>query len=160
MNTEWKTEFAEMYDTESGSNYMLQYYYTLEGSAVENGRDDILSYQVGTDCYLGGAHGSYVVLYYNFDKKTGKLLNIRDIVPIEKEMHVIDAMEKQLCEDWDAKDIAELQETTGITMLSDIFLTNNFLMKKDSIEFLFNQYEIAPYAAGLIEVTIPLPANR
>lgn len=159
IETEWKAEFAEMYEMELENNYMFQYYYTLEGCAVENGRKDILSYQVNTDCYLGGAHGSYVVLYYNFDKKSGKLLNIRDIVPVEKEKLVIDAMKKQLCEDWDAADLAELQEMTGITMLGDVYLTNNFLLKKDSIEFLFNQYEIAPYAAGLIEVTIPLPAN-
>ena len=66
-------------------------------------------------------------------------------------------MEEQLCKDWEAKDLADLQEKTGITMLGDLYLTNNFLLKGDSILFLFNQYEIAPYAAGLISVTLPRP---
>ena len=158
LQTEWKEELAEIYDPESDIREMFQYYYNVEGSPVETDNDNVLSYQVTTDCYLGGAHGSYVVEYYNFDKNTGKLISIRDIVPAEKEAEALKAMEAQLCEDWDAEDLAELQEMTGITMLGDLYLTNNFLLKKDSIEFLFNQYEIAPYAAGLISVTIPSPA--
>ena len=66
-------------------------------------------------------------------------------------------MAEQLCEDWEAKDLADLQEKTGITMLGDLYLTDNFLFKGDSILFLFNQYEIAPYAAGLISVTVEKP---
>ena len=69
-------------------------------------------------------------------------------------------MAEQLCKDWEADDLEDLQEKTGITMLGDLYLTNNFLMKGDSLEFLFNQYEIAPYSAGLIGITIPLPANQ
>lgn len=160
LETEWKAELAEMYDPESDFKETFQYYYTIEGSAVENGNDGILSYQTTTDCYLGGAHGSYVVCYYNFDKESGKRLNIRDIVPADKEQDMLKAMEKQLCDDWEAEDMEELREQTGITMLGDLYLTNNFLLKNDSIEFLFNQYEIAPYAAGLISVTIPSPTSR
>lgn len=160
IETEWKAEIAEMYEPESEYNDMLQYYYTLEGKAVETGRDDVVSYMATTDCYLGGAHGSHVVLYYNFDIKSGKLLSIEDVVPADKEEEMLRQMEEQLCKDWEAKDIAELRENTGITMLGDLYLTENFLLKEDSIEFLFNQYEIAPYAAGLISVTIPSPANQ
>lgn len=154
---EWKAELAEIYEDRADFRDVLQYYLTIEGALAENGNDSILSYQVNTDCYLGGAHGSYVVQYYNFDKKTGKLLNIHDIIPEEAEMFALMAMEEQLCKDWGAKDLADLQEKTGITMLGDLYLTNNFLLKKDSIEFLFNQYEIAPYAAGLIGVTVKKP---
>ena len=136
---------------------MFQYYYAINGSPVEEEQDSIVSYQTTTDCYLGGAHGSYVVQYYNFDKASGKLLSIKDIVPADKEKAVLKAMAEQLCEDWEAKDLADLQEKTGITMLGDLYLIDNFLFKGDSILFLFNQYEIAPYAAGLISVTVEKP---
>lgn len=157
LETEWKAEMAEQIAYDPEFRDMLQYNYNIEGSPVENGNDSILSYQTSLDTYLGGAHGSYVVSYYNFDKKTGKLLNIHDIIPEEAEMFALMAMEEQLCKDWGAKDLADLQEKTGITMLGDLYLTNNFLLKNDSILFLFNQYEIAPYAAGLISVTIERP---
>ena len=154
---EWKQELAERYADQPEYRDILQYHYSVEGSPVENGNDSIISYQTNTSCYLGGAHGSYVVFYFNFDKKTGKLLSISDIVPADKEKLMLKAMEEQLCKDWEAKDLADLQENTGITMLGDLYLTNNFLIKGDSISFLFNQYEIAPYAAGLIGVTLPRP---
>ena len=160
IETSWKADLAENYEPESEFKDMFQYYYTLDGYPVENGKDGVLSYQTTMDYYLGGAHGCYVVLYYNFDKTSGKLLNIRDIVSADKEKEVLKAIEEQLCKDYQAKDLAELQEKTGITMLDDLFLTNNFLLKDDSIAFLFNQYEIAPYASGLIEVTIPFAPNR
>lgn len=153
----WKESIAELYEPETGDDYTLQYEYTLEGRAVETGRDDVVSYMVTTDQYTGGAHGMYSVQYFNFDKESGTLIHIRDIVPAKEERRVIKAMEKQLCKDWDASDLTDLQEKTGITVLGDLYLTNNFLMKKDSIEFLFNQYEIAPYSAGLIEVTVKAP---
>ena len=164
IETEWKAELAENYEPESEYKEMFQYYYNVEGETVEGTgsekQDSILSYQVTTSCYLGGAHGSHVVWYYNFDRASGKLLDIHDIVPQDKEKLVLTEMGEQLCRDWDAKDLADLQEQTGITMLGDLYLTNNFLLKKDSITFLFNQYEIAPYAAGLISVTIPFVPNR
>ncbi|MBQ5621740.1 MAG: DUF3298 domain-containing protein, partial [Bacteroidaceae bacterium] len=97
------------------------------------------------------------VNYYNFDMNTGKLLDIKDIVPADKEMLVLMAMEEQLCKDFGATDLPDLQSKTGITALGDLYLTNNFCFKGDSIQFLFNQYEIAPYAAGLIKVTLPCP---
>ena len=160
IEAEWKTDLAERYEPESEYKDMYQYNYTLEGSRTEVSADSILSYRTILDCYLGGAHGSHVVQYYNFNVESGKLLNIGDVVPTEKTQEVLKAMEEQLCKDWEAQNLADLQEKTGITMLGDLYLTNNFLLTGDSIMFLFNQYEIAPYAAGLISVTIPLPTNR
>lgn len=160
IKAEWNAELAEAYEPELEWKEMLQFYYTIDGYPLEENQEDVLTYQTTTDCYLGGAHGSYVVHYYNFDKKSGKLLGIEDVIPAEKEMLVLMAMEEQLCADWDAKDLEDLQEQTGITSLGELYLTNNFCLRNDSIEFLFNQYEIAPYAAGLISVTIPLPASR
>ena len=157
MEAEWKTEMAEMYDPESEWREMLQYTYTVEGTPLENGQDSILTYQTTMDCYLGGAHGSYVICYYNFDKSTGRLLGIRDFVPADKEQDALKAMERQLCKDWEAKDIDDLREKTGILMLGDLYLTDNFIPKGDSLSFLFNQYDIAPYAAGLIGITIRKP---
>lgn len=157
METEWKASIDEMYDAMSEWKETLQYTYRLDGCAVENGVDSILSYQTTQECYLGGAHGSYVIIYYNLDRPTGRLLSIRDFVPADKEKQVLKAMEEQLCKDWEAKDMTELRERTGITMLGDLYLTNNFTLKGDSICFLFNQYEIAPYAAGLIGINVKRP---
>lgn len=155
----WRQDLAEMYSPDVEYKDMFQFNYTMEGKAVENGRTDILSYRMQLETYLGGAHGSYCINYYNFDLQSGRLLSVRDIVPANGEKQVLKAMEEQLCKDWDAVSLTDLQEKTGITLLGDLYVTDNFLLGKDSVTFLFNQYEIAPYAAGLIGVTIPLPAT-
>lgn len=157
LEAEWKEMLAEVYDEDDEYHGLLQYNYTLEGGPVETGNDDVLSYQTSFDMYLGGAHGMYAVGYYNFDKKTGKLINIRDIVPADKEKAVLKAMIDQLIKDFDAADEEDLKDNAGITMLGDVYLTSNFLLKKDSILFLFNPYEIAPFCCGAIDVTVPRP---
>ena len=160
IQKDWQESLAEMYDPMSDFRECLQYSYDLQGTPTENGRDSILTYQVTLSCYLGGAHGSYVINYYNFNKKDGRLLGIRDFVPAEKEQEVLQEMLRQLCKEYEAKDIDELREKTGILMLGDLYLTDNFMPKGDSLSFLFNQYDIAPYAAGLIGITIPLQPSR
>jgi len=36
----------------------------------------------------------------------------------------------------------------------DMFATENFILGSDGVTFIYNPYEIAPYAAGVIELTI------
>lgn len=157
ISTAWKSVLKDLYDPQSEYKDMFRYYYEVKGNAVEDAADGILSYQVDVETYEGGAHGSHWVRYRNFDKKTGKQLALQDVVPDEKRQDVLEAMMEKLCADNDVENVAQLQEQTGITVLGDLYLTNNFRLKGDSIEFLFNQYEIAPYSAGIICVTVAKP---
>ena len=159
IKASWEKEMVDFYEPQSDMNFRLQYQHELCGEPVDNGREDILSYKTNTYTYQGGAHGGTMLRLFNFEKQTGKLLTLEDLVPAGKEEEVLKALEMQLCKDYDAKDLFELQNNTGIAMMGDLFLPSNFLLKGDSVQFLFNQYEIAPYAAGIIKVTIPLPAN-
>ena len=49
--------------------------------------------------------------------------------------------------------IEELCER-GYSLDIDFFITNNIILGKDSITFLYNRYEIAPYALGDIEISL------
>lgn len=157
ISTAWKSVLEGLYDPQSEYKDMFRYYYEIKGNAVEDAPEGMLSYQVDVETYEGGAHGSHWVRYGNFDKKTGKQLALQDVVPDEKRQDVLEAMMKKLCADNDVDDVAQLQEQAGITVLGDLYLTNNFRLKGDSIEFLFNQYEIAPYSAGIICITVARP---
>ena len=159
IEAEWKAEIAEMYEPEAEFKDMFQYYLTMKGTPMDNGRKDVLSYMVHTECYLGGAHGSHDTRFYNFDTESGKLISIDDIIPAGRRKEALEAMGEQLCADYGVATLADLQEQTGITMLGDLYLTNNFFLHDDSITFIFNIYEIAPYACGAIDVTIPSVPN-
>ena len=42
----------------------------------------------------------------------------------------------------------------GILEMSDMFISNNFALREDSIEFYYNEYDIAPYAYGAFSICL------
>ena len=42
----------------------------------------------------------------------------------------------------------------GYSLDIDFFITNNFILGNDSMTFLYNRYEIAPYAMGDILISL------
>mgnify|MGYP003306620872 CR=1 FL=1 len=55
------------------------------------------------------------------------------------------------------ENIATLEDLQklGILQLTNIYIPDNFLMFKEAVHFLFNRYDIAPYAAGEIVLEVP-----
>ena len=93
----------------------------------------------------GGAHGNLNISFLNFDLKTGlKLDNIQLFTDIES-----------------FKTIAETyfeSETKDKNLLSDdktFKLPENIGYSEDGIILLYNTYEVALYATGIIEFVIP-----
>jgi hypothetical protein len=43
----------------------------------------------------------------------------------------------------------------GFFALEDIVPNNNFWLDRENIHYTYNQYEIAPYAMGVIDVSVP-----
>ena len=43
----------------------------------------------------------------------------------------------------------------GFFTIEDIVPNNNFFLDEEGIHYAYNQYEIAPYAMGVISVTVP-----
>ena len=157
IESQWKMELEEFYDPDAEDKDLLEYSFQVKGSPVETSSADILSYLVEVDTYQGGAHGSHYICYYNFSIADGRLMRLQDVIPEEHRGEVLASMMARLCRDNGVANQTELQEQTGITMLGDLYLTQNFLPDEDSITFFFNQYEIAPYSSGIIGVTVPMP---
>lgn len=92
--------------------------------------------------YGGGAHGNYAINYYQVSKKDGKPLKLADLYSQEeiRRMSVIMSVSID-------PSIALLTET--------IYPNDNFILSGDSITFVYNPYEIAPYSEGVIRLTLP-----
>jgi hypothetical protein len=43
----------------------------------------------------------------------------------------------------------------NVLMNSELYIPDNYLIDEDGVEFLYNEYEIAPYEAGTIKLKIP-----
>ena len=97
----------------------------------------------------GGAHGNMNISLYNFDGKSGELLNVDDLIDD------IDAL-TEFVQPYFEKEIKQ----QGEAELEDYFfgepfhLPANIGLNDEGVLFLYNTYEIAPYAMGITEFTI------
>lgn len=90
----------------------------------------------------------------NFDVSTGKNIYLKDIFVPGFERRLNDILFNALEQKTEATGILELQNK-GYLCTTDIFPSDNFIMKEHSITFIYNVYEIAPYSNGITELDIP-----
>lgn len=104
--------------------------------------------------YTGGAHGNGYTSYEYFSKATGASLDLGyfisdmdGVLPIAEKYFRI---QQEIGEE-------ESLEDVGFWFDNGVFeLNENFYFTEDQMVFVFNPYEIAPYAAGTILLEIPL----
>ncbi len=106
-----------------------------------------VSYRMTSYAYRGGAHGNTSILVGILDRVTGEPKRWRDIVP-EKDWA---AFEKKVIQA--AKDELKRRNTEP---LAPLFVTENVYIDEKGLHFVYNEYEIACYAVGAVEVTVPL----
>lgn len=137
-------EFSRDADDWSGT---FEWTYDIKGSKEGEYRNWI-SYTVDTYSYLGGAHGGSVCRGLNFDRKSGKLLAEDDIFVYGYEETLNNALRSHL------KSSLE-EDRYGMLFDTDITPNGNFVLSSYGITYIYGQYEIGPYAAGIIKVSVP-----
>lgn len=110
---------------------------------------NIISYKAIKYTYTGGAHGMTVETGLNFDLRTGALLKESDIFSDGYESIVSGLLTKHLPEAF------ENPEDANMLFQKEISPNGNFTVSEKGLTYIFNQYEIGPYALGIIEITIP-----
>lgn len=112
---------------------------------------DIISFKLELYSIIGQtAHGISKVIGINYDRKSSKFLTIDDVLILtEKSLEQIsEDAKKQL----DEKFLA-IANTEGILPRTENFST--FLIKKNSVIFIFQEYQVAPRSSGIPEISIP-----
>jgi hypothetical protein len=137
------------------ANIPSWYFYELSiANHILFQNDSLLSYAVEYSDYTGGAHGSHSILYYNIDLDDVVTISEEDLFvpnfkkPLSK--IIVNALMKKYNVSTPDSLIAQ-----GFFNLEDIVPNNNFWMDDKALHYTFNQYEIAPYVMGAIEVEIP-----
>lgn len=114
---------------------------------------NILTLHLDSYMYTGGAHGYDAVRYLNFDKKKGKELEnwelFRNVPDFEKF-----AEEKFRSKENISK--GNSINSTGFMFERDAFyLPENIGFTEKGLHLIYNQYEVASYADGPIELLLP-----
>lgn len=116
----------------------------------------VISLYYNESSYTGGAHDNYNTFFYNFDAATGKLLNRQDIVKDTLALNKL-AEVKFVAEE------TKVGKENGIEFkMEDYFfpegkfvLPQNIAITKDGLRLLYNPYEVASFARGMIILDIP-----
>ena len=131
------------------------YWYTLgKSNEILYNDKNILSYSVEHTDYTGGAHGSLRILYYTIDLNELTTIAEEDIFQPNYHQFLTSMIVEKLMEKYKV-DTPEKLIDEGIFDINEIAPNNNFWLNEQGIHYIFNQYEIAPYSMGPIEVTIP-----
>jgi hypothetical protein len=108
--------------------------------------DEIVSIAITTYLNTGGAHGNLIIKFLNFDVYTGKQLKNEDLF-----QDYISFTE--IAKDYFNEEIADKKE---MYFEPDNFkLPENIGFNDEGVILLYNTYEVAPYASGITEISIP-----
>jgi len=117
---------------------------------------EIISIAINSYTDTGGAHGNTIIRFFNFDAQTGKRLNKVDIID---DLEALTKLAKKYFEE-EITSKNESQQLSGGDM-QDFFYGDDFQLPEtiglnnEGVVMLYNTYEIAAYARGITEFTIP-----
>lgn len=117
-----------------------------------------ITYESTQYAYLGGAHGSTFVYSSNISKATGKVLE-----------QSVDTLKLEAMQPMLRKGVLSYMHEGGEKSVNEknlgdyLFIENGIIplpsttpyLAKDGVHFVYQQYEIGPYAMGLISFTVP-----
>ena len=112
-----------------------------------------LTFSVETYAYTGGAHPNTNRSLYVFDRETGKLLTLANLV--SDTTALLGVVEKAFRRQQVLKPQQNLEEQGYFLRDGRFFLPANVGLGRNGLVVYYNPYEIAAYAVGPIEVTVP-----
>lgn len=128
---EWSPDFKQIWNENSAMK-------------VVSHNENLLTIKYFGDGFSGGAHGYYFENYKVFDLESKKVIGLTDIFKNPKDTVWNDILMKNFTN----KDQKEM-------LLEDkIELNTNFYFDNQGITFVYNQYEITAYAAGVVYINL------
>ena len=150
-------EYAEQ---EYASNPDMVEYTFDRDILVARSDETVLSMAVMESSYLGGAHPFCATIGRTYDTQTGKELSLKDVVSDYDGIY--EYVKTQLEENYDQSMFFEDYQDTLQKMFYDEsgdYGTVQWTISQTGLSIYFNQYDLAPYAAGSQQVDISFKAQ-
>ena len=130
--------------------------FALQGFSLLSDKK-LFSYGISRYIYMGGIHSLNTRTFFNFDLKTGKVLTEADIFKDSTDAELSELIKLRIIEQ--SKEDSTLEVITNLEdteyWVDAIKPNGNFYITENSINYVFNPYEIAPFALGETEVVLP-----
>ena len=141
--SDYVKDFGEMYaaDKEHPEMYNVM---LVTRTIAEVRKPGILIYTVMTVNHISSITSYMILVPYNIDIKTGKIMTLDDVFKPGYEQKLTEAIVHSLYKQYDVEDFEELQET-GIFVNMNAYPSENFIIDKDTMLFIYEPNEITPY---------------
>lgn len=103
-----------------------------------------ISFRAEEYSYTGGAHGSNKITIGTIDRKTGRRMCLKDFVSSDKLQELTKILHAKVIKKLGGKE----------NLQGEVLPIENFCVVKGGLKFVYNEYEVACYAAGAIEVVV------
>jgi len=120
---------------------------------------DVLSIDIHSEGYVGGAHGFADRTLLTYDVKRGKRLTIADLIDPSSEgifQRVVEAQFRRAREIPHGESLS--QAGYFVTPGEPILIPENFAITPGGLVLQYNPYEVAPWSYGPTEIVVPLEA--
>lgn len=122
--------------------------YSLEITYDKKEYKEYVTYILYTTVYLGGAHPNTTIETFTY--KNGKRIEIMDVISKEELSKISNYVKKELLSH--PGSVSDMIEEGTV---SDYPNYRNFYYNDRGLVFIFEQYRVAPYSSGIIEVIVP-----
>lgn len=120
-------------------------------ASVDELNEDMVTYEVSTSSYIGGAHPNTVTHPFTYDLKTAQVLTLDNIFVPEARDSIMPVIVNALARQLNVTPANLGQAEIFVDQLVDPgmpYISNGALV------FHYNPYDIAPYSVGPVEVTV------
>jgi hypothetical protein len=125
----------------------------MDSIHIDDSKSDYAHLEIFTYSFTGGAHGNGNESHYLINKKTGKTLTLSDVFKNKKK---INSLVDQYFRKSQGLSMNENLQDAGWFIEGRLTANENFYFTEKKVVFVYNPYEIGPYAAGAPSVEIPL----
>jgi len=131
---------------------------TIGWKAIINGLvtfedNDLITIELQSYLFTGGAHGYGSTNFLNFNKKSGKEIDARELFEDKEGFQKYAESQFRIQQNIP---VNKSINSTGFMFDKDLFyLPENIGFTEKGLKLLYNQYEVASYADGPIELTLP-----
>ena len=132
----------------------IDYEYVINTEVHYGNNRDIIGHFINMYQYTGGAHGGTFITCRNYRLEDGSVVTLDNYFKPGYEKVLIPILEKKLLEYAECSSREELDEH-GYFSNEPMFVSDNFEIRQDTIDFIYNQYDIAPYSTGITTLSVP-----
>ena len=134
-------------------------YYEMSSNEIVYNKCNLLSYTTSVEYYTGGAHGGHGFNNHVLFLENGEALEEDDIFIQGFQDELAQIMVDIIASDNHVTELDELEDL-GFFNINEIYPNNNFYVDGEGVTYTFNEYEIAAYSVGSVDVFIPYDKIR